>query len=62
MKELKEPKNPMRLGLKRHLILSGLTFNAEVEPVYMRAAPLEDVVNAVLEYVEKGELPKKLSK
>lgn len=62
MKELKEPKNPMRLGLKRHLILSGLTFNAEVEPVYMRAVLLDDVVNAVLEYVEKGELPKKLSK
>jgi hypothetical protein len=62
MKELKEPKNPMRLGLKRHLILSGLTFNAEVEPVYMRAVPLDDLLNAVLEYVEEGKLPKRLSK
>jgi hypothetical protein len=62
MKELKEPKNPMRLGLKRHLILSGLTFNAEMEPVYTRAVPLDALLDSILEYVEKGELPKKLSK
>jgi hypothetical protein len=58
----KEPKNPMRLDLKRHLIKKGLTFNAEVEPVYMRAGLLDDVVDAVLEYIEAGKLPKKLTR
>lgn len=48
--------------MKRHLILSGLTFNAEMEPVYTRAVPLDALLDSILEYVEKGELPKKLSK
>ena len=58
----KEPKSPIRMEMKRHLIKKGLTFNAEVEPVYMRAGLLDDVVSAVIEYLEAGELPKRLTR
>ncbi len=40
-------------GLRKHLILSGLTFNAEVptEPVITRPVRVEILVASVMEYL-----------
>lgn len=52
----------MDKGLAKHLILKGLTFNAENpdDPVVLRPVKINELVSAVVEYIEKGELPSRL--
>lgn len=49
----------LRLSITRHLVSKGLTFNAEVKdlPVYTRAVEVDQLVDAILDYIKEGELP-----
>ena len=53
----------LRLSITRHLISKGLTFNAEMKglPVYTRAVEVDQLVDAILEYIKEGELPNRLA-
>lgn len=62
MKQIKEPKRTVTNGLARHLILKGLTFNAEnpQDPVVLRPVKVDELVATIIEYIEAGELPQKI--
>ena len=64
MKQPKEPKKAIKYGLTRHLIVKGLTFNAEnpEDPVVLRPIKVDELVSAIVEYIEEGELPLRLAK
>ena len=53
----------MEQGLIRHLILKGMTFNAESkqDPIIIRPVEAEKLVSAVIDYIERGQLPSKLA-
>lgn len=55
---------PITRGLTKHLILKGLTFNAEnpQDPVVLRPVKVDELVATIIEYIEAGELPARLSK
>lgn len=61
MKYPKEPKQFIERGLAKHLILKGLTFNAENtnDPVVIRPIKIDELVDAVVEYIEGRTLPKR---
>jgi len=49
-------------GLAKHLILKGLTFNAEnpADPVVLRPVKVDELIDAVVEYIERGDLPSRI--
>lgn len=56
------PEESIRISIRRHLINKGLTFNAEVKgvPVITRSVDLDVLTDAIIEYIEKGDLPTSL--
>jgi hypothetical protein len=59
---MKHEKEPMTRGLAKHLILKGLTFNAEnpADPVVLRPVKVDELIDAVVEYIERGDLPSRI--